>query len=97
MSMLDDIRQLDMKQPGNWPWPVKAGAFVLIFLAIQIAAYFLLWQGQTEQIEKGRQDVEKQKEAFLEKKKLAVNSRRFQHAFGHLPVRLNRSILKRGH
>jgi len=73
MSMLDDIRQLDTKQPGNWPWPVKAGAFILIFLAIQIAAYFLLWQGQTEQIEKGRQDVEKQKEAFLEKKKLAVN------------------------
>jgi type IV pilus assembly protein PilO len=73
MSMLDDLRQLDMKQPGNWPWLVKAGAFLLIFFAIQVGAYFLLWQGQTEQIEKGRQDVEKQKEAFLEKKKLAVN------------------------
>jgi type IV pilus assembly protein PilO len=73
MSMLDDIRQLDPKQPGNWPWPIKAGAFIAIFLLIQVAAYFLLWQGQTEQIEKGRQDVEKQKEAFLEKKKLAVN------------------------
>jgi len=73
MSMLDDLRQLDPKQPGNWPWLVKAGAFLLIFLLIQVAAYFLLWQGQTEQIEKGRQDVEKQKEAFLEKKKLAVN------------------------
>ena len=73
MSMLDDLRQLDPKQPGNWPWPVKFGAFLAIFLAIQVAAYFFLWQGQTEQIEKGRQDVDKQKDTFLEKKKLAVN------------------------
>jgi type IV pilus assembly protein PilO len=73
MSLMDDLRTLDPKQPGNWPWAVKAGAFVLIFIAIQVGAYFLFWQGQTEQIEKGRQDVAKQKEAFLEKKKLAVN------------------------
>ncbi len=73
MSMLDDLRALDPKQPGNWPWPIKALAFVAIFLAIQVGAYFLFWQSQTEQIEKGRQDVEKQKDTFLEKKKLAVN------------------------
>ena len=73
MSMLDDLRALDPKQPGNWPWPVKALAFVAIFLALQVGAYFLFWQQQTEQIEQGRQDVEKQKETFLEKKKLAVN------------------------
>jgi type IV pilus assembly protein PilO len=46
---------------------------VAIFLALQVGAYFLFWRSQTEQIEKGRQDVEKQKETFLEKKKLAVN------------------------
>ena len=73
MSMIDDLRQLDPKQPGNWPWPVKAGALVLLFVAIQVAAYFVFWQSQSEQIEKGRQEVEKQKATFLEKKKLAVN------------------------
>src|SRR4051812_1053211 len=73
MSLMDDLRTLDPKQPGNWPGPIKAGAFFAIFLAIQIGAYFLLWQGQAEQIEKGRQDVAKQKDAFIEKKKLAVN------------------------
>jgi len=73
MSMLDDLRALDPKQPGNWPWLVKAGAFILIFLAIQLAAYFFLWRDQADQIEQGRQDVDKQKEVFLEKKKLAVN------------------------
>ena len=73
MSLLDDLRTLDPKQPGNWPWLVKAGAFVAIFIIIQVAAYFIFWQGQTEEIEKGRSDVDKLKEAFLEKKKLAVN------------------------
>ena len=73
MSLIDDLRMLDPKQPGNWPWPVKAGALVLLFIAIQVGAYFLFWQSQSDQIEKGRQEVEKQKVTFLEKKKLAVN------------------------
>jgi len=73
MSLIDDLRTLDPKQPGNWPWPVKAGALVLLFVAIQVAAYFVFWQSQSDEIEKGRQEVEKQKATFLEKKKLAVN------------------------
>ena len=73
MSFVDELRGLDPKQPGNWPWVFKAGAFVLIFIIIQAAAWFFLWDAQTAQIEKGRADVAKQKETFLEKKRLAVN------------------------
>src|SRR5687768_893401 len=73
MSLIDDLKTLDTKQPGNWPWPIKIGSFVLIFLLIQVAAWFLLWQAQTEEVERGRAEVTKQKEVFLEKKKLAVN------------------------
>ena len=73
MSLIDDLRTLDPKQPGNWPWAIKIGAFLLIFVVVQVAAYFIFWQAQSEQIEKGRADVAKQKEVFLEKKRLAVN------------------------
>jgi type IV pilus assembly protein PilO len=73
MNLLDELRTLDPKQPGNWPWPIKAGAFFLVFVVIQVGAFFLLWQSQTDQIEKGRQEVAKQKDVFLEKKRLAVN------------------------
>jgi type IV pilus assembly protein PilO len=73
MSLIDDLKQLDPKQPGNWPIAIKIGAFVLLFLAIQIAAGFLFWKDQSDEIEKGRQDVDAQKQTFLEKKKLAVN------------------------
>ncbi|MEO7742155.1 MAG: type 4a pilus biogenesis protein PilO [Usitatibacter sp.] len=73
MSFIDDLRTLDTKQPGNWPWPIKAASFLLIFILIQVGAYFAFWQSQADEIEKGRNDVAKQKEVFLEKKKLAVN------------------------
>ena len=73
MSLIEDLKTLDPKQPGNWPVLIKAGAFVLIFLAIQIAAGFLFWKEQSDEIEKGRQEVDAQKQTFLEKKKLAVN------------------------
>jgi type IV pilus assembly protein PilO len=73
MNLLEELRTLDPKQPGNWPWPIKAGAFILIFVAIQILAGWFLWKDQNDAIEKGREEVSKQKETFLEKKKLAVN------------------------
>jgi type IV pilus assembly protein PilO len=73
MNLIEELRTLDPKQPGNWPWPIKAGAFILLFIGLQVGAYFLLWQSQMDAIEKGREDVAKQKENFLEKKKLAVN------------------------
>ena len=73
MSLIDDLKTLDPKQPGNWPVAIKIGAFLLIFLAIQIAAGFLFWKEQSDEIEKGRQDVDAQKQTFLEKKKLAIN------------------------
>src|SRR5258706_2788474 len=73
MNLREELLTPDPKQPGNWLWPIKAGAFILIFVALQVGAYFLLWQSQMEAIDKGRQDVAKQKQTFLEKKKLAVN------------------------
>ncbi len=73
MSLIDDFRGLDPKQPGMWPWPIKVIAFVALFVVIQIAAGVLFWKDQSDQIEQGRQEVDKQKQTFLEKKKLAVN------------------------
>src|SRR5881394_2917264 len=72
-NILDELKQLDPKQPGNWPWFAKIGAFVIIFIVVQVAFFFLLWSDQKDQIERGRAEVTKQKEVFLEKKKLAVN------------------------
>ncbi|HEX4332868.1 MAG TPA: type 4a pilus biogenesis protein PilO [Usitatibacter sp.] len=73
MNLLEELRTLDPKQPGNWPWPIKVGGLLLLFVVIQVVAWYFFWQPQLDNIDKGRQDVAKQKETFLEKKKLAVN------------------------
>ena len=26
MNLVEELKTLDPKQPGNWPWPIKAGA-----------------------------------------------------------------------
>jgi type IV pilus assembly protein PilO len=70
---LDDLKNLDPRNPGQWPWPAKIGALILIFAAIFIAAYFLLFQGQLEEKEKAEKQEESYKATFVEKKKLAVN------------------------
>ena len=41
MSLIDDLRSLDPKQPGNWPWLIKLGAFVLIFIGIQVLVNYM--------------------------------------------------------
>ena len=48
MSFIDDLRTIDYKQPGNWPWLIKAAALVLLFVGIEVAAYFFLWSPQID-------------------------------------------------
>lgn len=73
MSLLEDLRGLDPKRPGSWPVPFQVTVCVLLVILVQVAAYFALWQGQAESLEQGKAELERQKQTFLEKKRLAVN------------------------
>jgi len=75
---LDELKQLDTKNPGNWPWPFKIGAFLLIFIAILVAGFFLQYQGQLSDLETQEKKEADLKTTFLEKKKLAVNLEAYQ-------------------
>lgn len=70
---LDDLKNLDPKNPGQWPWVAKIASFILIFASILIGAFFLLYQGQLDEKEKEERQEETLKNTFVEKKKLAVN------------------------
>lgn len=75
---LEELKQLDTKNPGNWPWPFKIAAFVLIFVAILAGAYFLLYQSQLADLDAQERKEIEFKTTFLEKKKLAVNLEAYQ-------------------
>lgn len=70
---LDDLKNLDPKNPGQWPWIAKIASFILIFASILIGAYFFLYQGQLEEKGKEERQEDTLKNTFVEKKKLAVN------------------------
>ena len=75
---LEELKLLDPKNPGAWPWPFKFVGFILLFMAILVALYFALYQGQLENLAKEEKKETDLKNTFIEKKKLAVNLEAYQ-------------------
>jgi type IV pilus assembly protein PilO len=75
---LEELKQLDTKNPGNWPWAFKIAAFLIIFVAILVGGYLAFYQGQLADLETQEKKETDLKTTFLEKKKLAVNLEAYQ-------------------
>jgi len=73
MSFIDDIKNVDPKTPGSWPWLVKIAAFVAMFLVVVAAGAVLDWQGEWENLQNVRQEEDKLRDSFLTKKREAIN------------------------
>lgn len=70
---LAELKNLNPNKPGMWPWSVKIAAFVAMFMAVVVAGAFLLWQEQWSGLEAIKQEEQQLKEAFLVKKRQAIN------------------------
>jgi type IV pilus assembly protein PilO len=75
---IEQLKQLDPKNPSNWPWPFRAGALLLLFIGILVAGWFLLFSEQHAELDKEQQKEVELKNTFIEKKKLAVNLEAYQ-------------------
>lgn len=73
MINLDDLKNLNPKNPGAWPWLAKTITFGALFLIIVIAGALLVWQGQWESLQAAKEEEKSLKQVFLVKKKEAVN------------------------
>lgn len=73
MMTLDDLKNLNPKTPGAWPWPAKILAFVALFAAVILAGAAFIWQGQWENLSRIKDEEIQLKDAFLVKKKEAIN------------------------
>ena len=69
----DDLKNLNPKTPGAWPWAAKLLAFAVMFIAVVVAGALLDWQDQWDRLKGAQQKEETLKETFLTKKKVAVN------------------------
>lgn len=75
---LEELKQLDVKNPGNWPWPFKLASLVLILVVVLVGFYVALYQGQLDDLRNEEKKETDLKSTFLEKKKLAVNLEAYQ-------------------
>lgn len=70
---LDDLKNLNPKNPGSWPWLAKIMAFAVMFVGVVVAGALFDWQDQWESLQSIKQEEDKLKETFLAKKKEAIN------------------------
>jgi type IV pilus assembly protein PilO len=72
-QIVDDFKHTNWKDPGTWTFAPKIVALIAILVAIPVGGYFLFWQGQIEELEKGLQQEETHKKDYLAKKTQAIN------------------------
>lgn len=70
---LAELKNLNPKTPGAWPWPAKIMAFVAMFAVIVAAGAWFIWMAQWEELTRVEQEEGKLKETFLSKKRQAIN------------------------
>lgn len=72
-NLLEELKNIDPKRPGSWPWLIKIGAFISIFLVVVVTGAVLDWQGQWENLKSLKEQESQLKETFLSKKRQAIN------------------------
>lgn len=73
MNFIEEIKNIDPKRPGSWPWMVKLAAFASMFLVVVAVGGFFDWQDQYENLTRIEKEEAGLKETFLQKKSEAIN------------------------
>ena len=70
----DELKQLDPRDPGRWPLPVRLGAIALFFVVLSILLlYFLVWSSNKDEMAQKEQQEQSLREEFRTKHAKAVN------------------------
>ena len=72
-QIAEDFKHTNWKDPGTWTFAPKLLVLIAILVAVPVAGYFGLWQGQIEELEKGVNQEEALKKDYLAKKTQAIN------------------------
>ena len=72
-AFIDEFKRTNWKDPGTWHAAPKAVVLLAILVAIPVAGYFADTAGQIDELEQMRNQENKLKEEYLNKKKQAIN------------------------
>lgn len=70
---LEDFNQIDFKNAGSLPLPVKAVLLSVLLLILVAGGYWFLWSPALEELDHAKAKEAELKEVFLTKKREAIN------------------------
>lgn len=73
MNFVEELKNIDPKRPGSWPWLIKITAFVALFLVVIAAGAAFDWQDEWANLTKAREEEQKLRDTYLAKKREAIN------------------------
>jgi type IV pilus assembly protein PilO len=74
VNLIQELQQLDPRDPGRWPLPVRLGAAALAFVALSLLlSYLLVYQDKNPQLEQKRAEELTLRDTFRNKHMKAVN------------------------
>ena len=72
-SIVDEFKRTNWQDPGTWHWAPKILVLITILVGIPVGGFFADTQHQIEELEQGRNEEQKLKQDYLNKKRQAVN------------------------
>jgi type IV pilus assembly protein PilO len=74
MSILDELRALDPRDPGRWPLGVRAAAVAVCFVAVAIGLiYVFVWQDRMPELQQREDQEQALRNEFRSKHSKAIN------------------------
>jgi type IV pilus assembly protein PilO len=76
MSLIDDLRSIDPRDPGRWPLVVRIAAVASWLVVLSFAAaYFFVWQNERPELDRRQGEEQQLRSEFKTKHLKAVNLR----------------------
>ena len=72
-ALVEELKRTNWNDPGTWHFAPKTLVLLAILVGIPVAGFFLDTRGQIEELDRGRAEEQRNKQQYLDKKKLAVN------------------------
>lgn len=74
MNYLDQLRTLDTKDVGRWPFLFRAIAIGLIFVLVSVGGtYYFVWRNKIPELEKVQRQEQDLRATFQDRQRLAAN------------------------
>ena len=74
MNLLEELRSLDPRDPGRWPFPFRVGAVVLAFIVVTaLLVYYFVWSEQRPELQQREAEEQALRNEFKSKHAKAVN------------------------